>query len=218
MYKRIYWSDPNRANASLLKHIFFIVNRKPFIDEVLSTFHFASKKDIQRAILSKADANNLSTVEASLNQLNQKGQTRYKSVLVLDKNSEYPHSNQICRLFSESNYSKQHDIRDKLEQALIDRYNIYHVGTNYGAIVLVDMPYENRGSKLGEDIRILRYDESHLPLTKASGIVSGLGTAFDDQLMLLRVFLRPDIYENLIDKFGDKDVAAFICDKLYEFL
>ena len=55
-------------------------------------------------------------------------------------------------------------------------------------------------------------------MTKASGIVSGLKTAFEDQLMVLRVFLRPDINEKLDEKFGRKEIEKFLCEKLYEIL
>ncbi len=218
LFKRIYWSDPNRANAALLKHIFYTVNTPEFIDELFNEFHSASKKDIQKIILDCVDTENLSSIEASIDLLNQNGRTRYKSVLVLDKNSEYPHSSEICSTFASMAYSKQHIIRDKLEQELLKKYNLSEMHANYGAIVLIDMPYENSGNKLGDDIRILRYDESYISLTRSSGIVAGLKTSFEDQLMLLRVFLRPDIYEKVLEQFGGNDIENFISEKLYELL
>lgn len=218
LFKRIYWSDPNRANAALLKHIFFTVNNNNFIDELSKNFQNASKKDIQKIILSHVNEEILSSVQSSIDQLNLKGQTRYKSILVLDKNSEYSHSNEICGKFANLSYSKQHAIRDHIEQELIKEYGISEVSVNYGPLVLIDMPYENPGNKLGDDIRILRYDQSSISLSKASGIVSGLKTAFDDQLMLLRVFVRPDINELLHEKFGRKEIEKFLSEKLYEIL
>lgn len=218
LFKRIYWSDPNRANAALLKHIFYIVNNQHFANALLNSVHLASKKDIQKIIIDNVDSDNSLSIKASIHQLNQKGQTRYKSILVLDKNSEYPHSNEICSGFANMSYSKQHNIRDQLEQEVVKKYNIPETSVNYGAIVLIDMPYENSGNKLGDDIRVIRYDESYLSLTKASGIVAGLKTAFDDQLMLLRVFVRPDIYEKLLKNYGGNDIKNFLSEKLYEFL
>ncbi len=218
LFKRIYWSDPNRANAALLKHIFFTANNQGFVDELLEDFHSASKKDIQKIILKHVDSVNSSSIQNSIWQLNLKGQTRYKSILVLDKNSEYPHSYEICSRFASLTYSKQHMIRDRLEQELINKYKISEISANHGAIVLVDMPYEKPGNKLGDDIRILRYDNSCLPLTKASGIVAGLKTAFDDQLMLLRVFIKPDIYDMLHKNFGRNSIENFLSEKLYEIL
>ncbi len=218
LFKRIYWSDPNRANAALLKHIFYIVNNHGFIERLTEDFYSASKKDIQKIILEHVDLENSSSIKNSIEQLNLKGQTRYKSILVLDKNSQYPHSYEICSRFAGLTYSKQHVIRDQLEQELIKKYKIPEISANYGAIVLVDMPYETPGNKLGDDIRILRYDNNSLPLTKASGIVAGLKTAFDDQLMLLRVFIKPDIYEMLHEKYGKNDIENFLSEKLYEIL
>jgi len=164
------------------------------------------------------DIENEPSIKSSIEQLKQKGQTRYKSILVLDKNSEYPHSNEICSSFANMKYSKQHLMRDRIEEQVIKKYKISDITVNHGAIILIDMPYEKPGNKLGEDIRILRYDESYLSLPKASGIVAGLKTSFEDQLMLLRVFVRPDIFEKLLEEYGRKDVESFISEKLYEFL
>lgn len=218
LFKRIYWSDPNRANAALLKHVFFTVRGDKFTKNLLTNFHLASKKELQNIILDSAENSNIQSIKGAINQLNQKGQTRYKSILVLDKNSEHPHANEICSNFSAISYTKQHLIRDKLEQELIKKYPDLENKVEDGAIVLVDMPYEKSGNKLGDDIRILRYDNSYLSLTKASGIVAGLKTAFDDQLMLLRVFIRPDIYVSLCENYDIHDIETFINDKLYELL
>lgn len=217
LFKRIYWSDPNRANAALLKHIFFSINRKTFKDELLNQFHLASKKDIQEIVLRNVNDESENSIKGSINQLNQKGQTRYKSILVLDKNSAYAHSNEICTKFATMTYTQQHKIRDKLEQDLLSKYDISEISTNYGAVVLVDMPYEKQGGKLGDNIQILRYDESCLSLVKVSGIVAGIKTSFDDHLMLLRVFIRPDVYEKLLT-FGRNEIEKFISEKLYEYL
>lgn len=217
LFKRIYWSDPNRANAALLKHIFYTIDNKKLANELYKKFYDVSKKDIQEMILENTRYEDMISIQCSINQLNQKGQTRYKSVLVLDKNSEIPHSNEICNMFLKMNYSEQHLIRDKLEQEIIKEYKISEIGVNYGAILLLDMPYERVEKKLGDDIRIVRYDNSRMPLSKASGIVAGLKTSFEDQLMLLRVYVRPDIFDYL-DKFGKKEVENFVSEKLYELL
>lgn len=218
LFKRIYWSDPNRANAALLKYILYSAHSESFVKILYDNYDMLSKKDIQSAILNSIDTNRKKSIECAISQLNQKGQTRYKSILVLDKNSSFPHSNEICSTFANLNYTKQNSIRDRLEDELVKKYCISEIVVNYGPIILVDMPYEKPGNKLGEDIRILRYDESYLSLVKASGIIAGIKTSFDDQLMLLRVFVRPDIFDNLISKYGRPAIENFISEKLYEFL
>lgn len=218
LFKRIYWSDPNRANAALLKHIFYTVYNKKFEDSLYKGFATASKHSIQEMILKNVDYQNKVSITNSINLLNQKGQTRYKSILVLDKNSEYPNSNEICNAFSNKTYSEQHLLRDRIEEKFVKKYRISDVKLNYGPIILIDMPYEKKENKLGEDVRILRYDESYLLLTKASGIVAGIRSAFEDQLVLLRVFVRPDVFQEIIDKHDRKDVERFISEKLYDLL
>lgn len=220
LFKRIYWSDPNRAYAALLKYLFYTIHRDKFASELLDGLHTATKKDIQEYILKYAPDDKKKSVEHALLLMNQKGQTRYKSILVLDKNSEHPHANEICSHFSRICYSEQYEIRCKIEQAFIDEYKIPESIIHNGPLVLVDMPYEKSGNKLGDDIRVLRYDNSYLELSKASGIVSGLKTAFDDQLMLLRVFLRPDIYTQLIEdrRIGRNHIEHFLSEQLYALI
>lgn len=220
LFKRIYWSDPNRANAALLKHLLFSVHSKEFSSELLDCLHVATKKEIQDCVLKYAHGDRKTSIEQSIFLINQKGQTRYKSILVLDKNAEHPHANEICSHFGNLTYSEQHEIRDKIELNFVAKYKIPEAIMNYGPILLIDMPYEKSGNKLGNDIRVLRYDNSYLELSKASGIISGLKTSFDDQLMLLRVFLRPDVYTLLIEdrKVGRSDIEAFLSGELYNLI
>ena len=218
LFKRIYWSDPNRANVALLKHIFFLCHTKSFIDELLLSFMKATKKDIQRIILQKVNQDHVSTVNDSINFINQKGQTRYKRILVLDKNSDKSHSYEICQKFAALNYSKQHEIRDVLEESLLSKYKISNITTNHGAVLLIDIPYEKFVSTLGEGLSILRHDNSKMSLAKASGIVSGMKTTFEDQLLLIRVFIRPDIYKSLIEEYDENDISEYVYRKLYELL
>ncbi len=219
LFKRIYWSDPNRANAALLKHLFFMLHNSEFVGKLIENIHDTTKREIQKLVLECVDDNARKSIEYSIKFLNQKGQERYKSILVLDKESKYPHASDICNGFAKMDYSRQHNIRDQVEKALIEEYSIPEVIVDCGVAVLVDMPYERQGNKIGNDIRVLRYDNSYLELKRASGIVEGIKTSFEDQLMLLRVFVRPDIYELLINsrKIDRADIESFLCKKLYEY-
>lgn len=222
LYKRIYWCDPNRSYTALAKHVFYLVSRSEFSDKLLENLYNITKQDINALILNNADESNLKTITHSLLQLSQMGQFRYRSVLVLDNNSSYANASSICTSFKQLNYSGQHNIRDLLEEAFYNQFSSY-IGEairDSGALLLIDMPYIRNRDKLGNDFRVLRYDKGYMEPSKASGVISGLETTFDEQLLLLRVYLRPDIYENLIGegKVSKKQIETFLCDKLYNIL
>lgn len=222
LYKRIYWCDPNRAYTALAKHVFYLVSETNFQKELLENLYNITKQDINDLISKNADESISKTIACSILQLGQMGQSRYRSVLVLDNNSNYANANSICMSFKQLDYAGQHIIRDRLEDAFFNEYHDYikEPIRDSGAALLIDMPYNKTHSKLGNDFRVLRYDQSYIELSKASGIISGLESTFDEQLLLLRVYLRPDVYEKLIEegKVAKEQIETFLCDKLYEIL
>lgn len=222
LYKRIYWCDPNRSYTALAKHVFYLVSQSDFPNRLLENLHNITKQDINNFISSNVDEGNSKTIKLSILQLSRMGQSRYRSVLVLDNNANHTHASSICESFMQLDYKGQHDIRDQLEDAFCEQFWDYvkEPIRDSGAILLIDMPYNRSHKKLGNDFRVLRYDKSYLELSKASGVISGLESTFDEQLLLLRVYLRPDIYENLIgeEKVEKEEIEAFLCEKLYELL
>jgi uncharacterized protein len=217
LFKRIYWNDPNRAYAAILKHLFFTTNQEEFALDLLNKLHAASNSDVLDLLL-KHSGDHKESFEYSLKLIRQKGQVRYKSVLVLDKASSQPHSAFICRNFFKLDYSGQHRIRDLIEKEFIRTYKIDESQVNKGALILIDMPYEREGTKLGNDIRVQRYDNSYIELLKASGIVNGLNQSFQDQLMLVRVFIRPDIFYQFDNEESKIRLEEFFNDQLYNNL
>lgn len=222
LYKRIYWCDPNRAYTALAKHVFYLVGQTNFQSELLENLYNITKQDINSLILKNADGSNSKTIERSILQLSRMGQSRYRSVLVLDNNANHAHASSICVSFKQLDYAKQHNIRDQLEESFCQRYSEYikEPIRDSGALLLIDMPYNKTHSKLGNDFRVLRYDQSYIEPSKTSGVISGLESTFDEQLLLLRVYLRPDIYDKLIGegKVTREQIETFLCDKLYEIL
>lgn len=203
MFKRIYWSDPNRANAALLKYLFYVVyfdNKKldkTILENVLS--FDCTKRSMQDILIKNSCATKKEQVKSIINFINHKGQQRYKSILVLDNNSKYSLANQSCDRFFNMDYVEQYEIRNKLEKWFLQRYNIDTSEMNNGVILLVDIPAENMHNKFGGDIRVKRHDGMILELEKVSGLVNGMRANFEEQLRILRVYIRPDIYKDILD-------------------
>lgn len=202
MFKRIYWSDPNRANAALLKYLFYVVYSKEkdtdkLIVNQVQKFD-CSKKDIQDILIKRCKGDAKEQVRSIIDFINHKGQRRYKSVLVLDSQSKLPSAHQNCKTFLELNYVKQYKIREELEQNFMEEYRISSDASKKGVILLIDIPVENMQNKLGHDIRVKRHDGMILPLENLSGLVNGMEQNFKEQLRILRVYIRPDIYDDII--------------------
>lgn len=217
LFKRIYWSSPNRGNAALLKHLFFSSYCETFVVDLFNHLHEATYNDVL-LLLVKHAGDNEESIRHSINLIQKRGQIKYKNVLTLDKASSIPLSSDICSKFAELNYTDQHKIRDEIEKDFIREFNIDESLLNMGVLVLVDMPFEKKGTKLGNDIRIHRYDNSYLELKSASGIVAGLNQSFQDQLMLLRVYIRPDIFSSYIDKEEQTKIEEYFKQQLHNLL
>lgn len=224
MFKRIYWSDPNRANAALLKYLFYTVYcDKKELDKLIleNVLGFdCTKRSIQKILIENSGSDKEEQVKSIIDFINHKGQQRYKSILVLDNNSIHSSANQSCEKFFTMDYAEQYEIRNKLEKRFLERYQIEENEINNGVILLIDIPVENMHNKLGKDIRVKRHDGMILQLEKVSGVVNGMSTNFNEQLRILRVYLRPDIYKKVIDiqRNDRKDIEKELNQALCELL
>ena len=224
MFKRIYWSDPNRANAALLKYLFYIVYCDcEEIGELIASEvkeFICTKMSIQNILLEKSSVERKQEVESIIEFINHKGQRRYKSVLVLDNNSKHIYANQTCDKFAGLTYTEQFAVRGKLEHWFLERYNLSNEELKKGVVLLLDIPAENMTNKMGKDIRIMRHDGNVLTLDKASGLVNGIRDNYEEQLKILRAYIRPDIYDKILGekKYKKDDVAEEMNDILYKLL
>lgn len=224
MFKRIYWSDPNRANAALLKYLFYIVYcDKNDIDKLIANEvkqFVCTKMSIQKILSEECSDEKKQEVNSIIEFINHKGQRRYKSILVLDNNSKYTYANQTCDKFGNLSYKMQFVIREKLENWFFERYGFSKDERKKGVVLLLDIPAENMKNKMGKDIRVMRHDGNILTLDKASGLVNGMEDNYEDQLKILRVYIRPDLYEKIFEdkKYDKEGVAKEMNEILYKLL
>lgn len=213
MFKRIYWSDPNRANAALLKYLFYVVycdcnDIDKLIAEEVKQF-ICTKLSIQKILIEGCKEERKEEVKNIIEFINHKGQRRYKSLLVLDNNSKHKWANVSCERFAGMSYEEQFKIREELENWFFEKYELSQDELKKGVVLLLDIPAENMANKIGRDIRVVRHDKNILTLDKASGLVSGMRENYEEQLKILRVYIRPDIYEKVLENnMYDKDTVA----------
>lgn len=63
----------------------------------------------------------------------------------------------------------------------------------------------------------MRHDGSMLTLDKVSGLVNGMRDNYEEQLKILRVYIRPDIYDKIIDDqhYSREEVGKEMNEILY---
>lgn len=224
MFKRIYWCDPNRANAALLKYLFYTVYNdnkdldKLILDNVLS--FDCTKRSLQNILIENSSNDKKEQVKSIVDFINHKGQQRYKSIFVLDNYSNYSLASQNCDNFYSMDYAEQYEIRNELEKWFLDKYDIDASEINKGVILLIDIPAENMQNKLGKDIRVKRHDGKILALEKVSGLAKGMRENYEEQLRILRVYIRPDIYDDVLENKGHKkeEIGLELNQELCELL
>ena len=88
-------------------------------------------------------------------------------------------------------------------------------------IILIDIPYEKPGNKLGGDVSVIRFSKEIESLSKASATVGRMHDSFNEQLAFLRVYLRPDVYEKYVQtrkKDGDDSIVKSLEENILEVL
>lgn len=201
MFKRIYWSKPNRANAALLKYMFYrlYLDNKVIETIIFDNAYGMSKEKMMDIIRKYAEENGLADIIAIIDFVLAKGEKRYENALVLDNNAAYGSASNSCASFAKLPYSKQYIIREKLEKAVCEKYNIdaQKEIAEKGVVLLIDMPEEHFDNKTGADIRMKHFKGNLFPLEHASGLIQGMEKNYIDQLRILRIYLHPDIYERI---------------------
>ena len=179
-----------------------------------------TKMSIQKILSEECSDEKKQEVNSIIEFINHKGQRRYKSILVLDNNSKYTYANQTCDKFGNLSYKMQFVIREKLENWFFERYGFSKDERKKGVVLLLDIPAENMKNKMGKDIRVMRHDGNILTLDKASGLVNGMEDNYEDQLKILRVYIRPDLYEKIFEdkKYDKEGVAKEMNEILYKLL
>lgn len=197
MFKRVYWCEPNRANVALLKHMFYLVNSDNFAKELVDNDSYMSRKDLKELLLSLVKDEDKNQIRDVFDFLNYKGQQRYRSIFVAG--SSDPRASKIWKEIVRKSYSEQETIRCKLEEQVINFLGVFKDDKALSIpMVLIDIPYEKPGNKLGGDVDVIRFSGEIESLSKASVTVERMYDSFNEQLAFLRVYVRHDIYEEYI--------------------
>ena len=83
--------------------------------------------------------------------------------------------------------------------------------------ILIDIPID-KNKKLGDDINVIKYDNTAVKITDISGIISGINNYFDSHLQWLRIYIHPDykkkVKDKSINKESDKIIKEFLIKRL----
>lgn len=223
MFKRVYWSEPNRANVALLKYLFYLSSNENFTKNLLAENAYNSREELKKYLIKNSNKTNRAKIKDILAFIDQKGKNRYKRLLVIG--SSDPLANNLWRDLVRKTYSEQETIRRAIEIIVID-YLSKKKKKRIKAmpktpVILLDVPYENNSRKLGSDVNVIRHSGGMEALSKASATVGRMFDSFNDQLALLRIYIRPDIYDEYIysprkdeEKAARKEIESLVLRKL----
>ena len=220
MFKRIYWSEPNRANVALLKYMFYLVKNDDFAKNLVDNESYLSRNALKSFLVSCAEDNDKSKINDIFEFLNYKGQQRYRRILVAGSSDR--RADKIWQEIVRKPYSEQELIRCKIEER-VKRFLGMVRDEDYLniPIILIDIPYEKPGNKLGGDVSVIRFSKEIESLSKASATVGRMHDSFNEQLAFLRVYLRPDVYEKYVQtrkKDGDDSIVKSLEENILEVL
>ena len=138
-------------------------------------------------------------VQAIFNFLDYKGKYRYRRILVVG--SADPEAASLWDKIVRRTYSDQESIRSNIEKEIRNYLQVTDEDIPEIPMILIDVPYENTGNKLGGDVNVLRFSGELETLSKASATIGRMHDSFNEQLAYLRVYLHPYIYQKyIIDK------------------
>lgn len=211
LFKRIYWCEPNRANVALIKFLFYTKKQSEgFVDKLINRIPELDRLKIEKLLIEDKNIETAKKAKDIIDFLNKKGEKRYKRIYVIGKDYAAENAAVIWNKVSEMNYSEKENIRVSIENRLMELLEIKEKNDQM-PIVLLDFPYEKDDHKLGNDIKVLRHDGSEIYLPRVSTTIKGVSDSFKEQLTLLRVYIRPDIYENYIKDNHDRDNKLSEC-------
>ena len=216
MFKRIYWNNPNRANFAMLKYIFYHIfnnsENSPIIDKYYDSIDKLSSKEVLSLL---NDCTMTNEIRYSINYQEER-RSAYRSILYFGINSTFENSNSVYSKFRESFYGDQLTLRAKIEQYLI-RSKIINA-TQYSSVrVLLDIPSKKNASKMGEDINVLKHDDSKPELNRASGIIKAIYDSFNDQVNVIRVLVPKEVSDKIEELKMGEGLAREIYSLIKEY-
>lgn len=212
MFKRVYWCDPNRANAALLKYAFYLAynadKKHSFEQYIMNNVTSLDKDTIKNVILKKSEHKEI--VTQIFDFINLKGEKTYRRVLAINRDSNYSNASRVFNMFSDMSYSNQCDIREKLEKNLKVKYGIDD--DTCALPVIIDLP--TKISKENLRVKLQRYNGLASSLDNASKLIDGTFANYDEQIRLLRVYVHPDIYNKYFSKIKNEDIEKNLVEEL----
>jgi len=97
-----------------------------------------------------------------------------------------------------------YDLQKQINQIVIKDFNL----SKDQLYILLDIPPKSIPMKLGDDLNVLTYDDSIEPMTRYSGVISGVQKGFLENIQRFRVFVNPYLFE--LPNISKKDVAKKI--------
>lgn len=194
MYRSLYWNEPNRLRVSIVSHLAYELRETDLEQKLLSGFMQFDTVKLVRMLDELSRPKRYAGVNALVKESFGHVRPPFHRIFVANEAGEDARLVQFCSLFDRMNIDEREQVRLEMERLVCAHAGWDHKeGTTD---VLVDIPC-GEGTKLGEDMNVIRYDGKVMSLRSCSGIVSGILEGFESQLKWFRVFVRKSIYEDV---------------------
>ena len=190
LFQRIYWNRPNRGMIAMLRHVLHRLNttRPKFAERLRQIVLKSSENGILDFLDDEAKKSGLPEVMELCQCLRAIRVDIYDEFFQFNRAEGDANARVICDSFAKLNLGEIDELQNRLSTYLRKELKIER-GREH---VLVDLPVEYGSMKLGEDINVETRRRELKSLTKLSGIVHGVQTAFIEHTQRLRIFVHPE--------------------------
>jgi HD superfamily phosphohydrolase len=188
LYSRIYWNRPNRIYVSMVRALLMSIIARHGADSIRSSA-FENDEigvlfEMNKIAQENGDLDSLNIVKLLLPP----EQRLYKAIY--DKSiAESPEAEPILNRLDQMDYSEWENVSQEIRAGIS---NLLDIKPESKHAVLIDLPSEASGRKLGEDLIVVRDDNTTNGAQDVSGIIKGINDSFWRRLRRLRVVVHPD--------------------------
>jgi HD superfamily phosphohydrolase len=197
LFNRIYWNSPNRALMAMLKWIFYDLSRADAsLDaELLPLLLHHTERGLIGALAERANAHRRTATARLCELLAGDEPQRFAEIGQYNRAEDDASAHVLCDKLAAMSGAQYMGVTSRINAHLVARFGLRDDRVH----VLIDLPMEVRGRKLGEDINIVTHRGASIPLASMSSIIAGAQQGFLQHLQRMRCFASRETLNHLGD-------------------
>jgi HD superfamily phosphohydrolase len=214
LYSRIYYSRPNRTYVTMVRQLLVGIfdlgedQIKNFIDFCLNSDEANCLKYLyDKSLLIE----NKKLIDISKMLTSEEPKLFFIATEICT--SEKPKLTDPYNKIGKMNLKEISELQDKIYKDLVKSYDsLKDFDEKSVFTILIDLPTEPNGDKLGDDIVVIVNSEKDeiSSLNKTSGIINGINASFQSYTKKLRILIHPNIFDVLNKNCNKNELEDFI--------